>query len=189
MSGRAGRLERGERLVDVGEDVVDVFDADGEADEVGGDAGGPELVVGELAVGGAGGVQDAGARVGDVRHDGRELEAIHEARGGGAAALDAEGDDAAGAVGQVLPRQRVEGVAFEAGVVDPGDARVLFEVFRDGEGVDDAAAEKAESEPEADENEAAGIIRNKQELDEFIEKIAEETAQLDGIDGGDLDEI
>ena len=61
--------------------------------------------------------------------------------------------------------------------------------LRDGEGVDDAAAEKAESEPELTEDDSAGVIKNKEELDQFIEKIAEETAAMDGIDGGDLDEI
>ena len=81
------------------------------------------------------GVEDAGARVGDVRDDGRQFQAVHEAGGGGAAALDAEGDHAAGAVGQVLLREGMGGVAGEAGIVDPGDAGVPLQVLRDGEGV------------------------------------------------------
>ena len=116
-----------------------MFEADGKADEVGGDSGGGELVVGELAVGGGGGVQEAGAGVGDVGEDGAEAHGVHEFGGGGAAALDAEGDDAAGSAGHVFLGEGVVGAGGEAGVVDPGDAGVVLQKFGDGQGVADVA--------------------------------------------------
>ena len=43
-------------LLDISDDIGSVLDAHREADEVGGDAGGLQLRIGHLAVGGAGGV-------------------------------------------------------------------------------------------------------------------------------------
>src|SRR5262245_65327697 len=51
------------------------------------------------------------------------------------AALEAEGEDRAGALGANLPRQRMIGVRRQAGVVDPRDLRALGEVAGDGERV------------------------------------------------------
>ena len=51
------------------------------------------------------------------------------------AALDAEGDERALAGGQVLFRARVVAAGREAGIVDPLDAGMLFEMLGDGEGV------------------------------------------------------
>ena len=56
----AGALaDGGEGLLEVGDYVGGVLEADGEADEVGLDAGGDQLLIGELAVGVAGGMQHA----------------------------------------------------------------------------------------------------------------------------------
>ena len=54
-----GLADRFEGLLEVGDDVGGVLEADGEADEVGLDAGGDQLFVCELAVGVAGGMQHA----------------------------------------------------------------------------------------------------------------------------------
>ena len=79
-----------QRLIEVGDDVFHVFDADGEADEVGGDAGFTQLLVGELAVCMARRVEHACARVGHVGHYGDELQLVHEFEGILARALKAE---------------------------------------------------------------------------------------------------
>lgn len=76
------------------------------------------------------GVQNAGARVGDVRGDRRDLEARHETFGGFAPALHAKGDDPARSVRHILLRERVVFVALEAGIVHPRDLVVRFEEFR-----------------------------------------------------------
>jgi hypothetical protein len=65
-----------DRVVEVVDDVGDVFDADREADEVGGDAGGGLLFVGELLVGGGGGVDDERLGVADVGEEGEELDVV-----------------------------------------------------------------------------------------------------------------
>ena len=56
----------GEGLIDVGEDVVDVLDADGEAYEFGGDASGGLLLGSELRMCGGGGMNGEAACVADV---------------------------------------------------------------------------------------------------------------------------
>ena len=86
-------------------------------------------------MGGAGGVQHAGAGVGDMHDDGRELKAVHEAHGGRASALDAESDHTAGAARQVFFNERGVLRGGQAGVVDPGDVRVAFEKGGDRLGV------------------------------------------------------
>src|SRR5699024_10909322 len=106
---------RGDRLVEVPEDVLHVLEAHRDADEVGPDAAGDELLRGELAVRGRGRVQDEGARVPDVRQVRGELQVLDHplARGAGRGRLVlgarvlprrsyAEGEDGAGAERQVL---------------------------------------------------------------------------------------
>src|SRR5450755_3558168 len=78
-SGRRGR----ERLVDVPEDVVDVLEADRDADHVGLDAGGELLCLVELAMRRRGRMDDerAGiADVGEVAHELRRLDELHAGR-------------------------------------------------------------------------------------------------------------
>ncbi len=85
----------GEGLVDIGDDVGDVLDAYRESDEVGGYAGFAQLLVGELTVGVAGGVEHARAGVGHMGDYGYESESVHEAYGVFTGAFEAEGYDAA----------------------------------------------------------------------------------------------
>lgn len=56
--GEVGELDLRESLIEVGDDVIDVLDTDGETDEVLGEVSGLELLLGELGVGGGGGVDD-----------------------------------------------------------------------------------------------------------------------------------
>ena len=59
-------LHSGQRLLEVGDDVGDVLDADREADDVRTGAGGDLLLGGELAMGGRGGMNDQALGVADV---------------------------------------------------------------------------------------------------------------------------
>jgi len=61
-------------LVEIGEDVADVFDADAEANEFGSDAGGGLLRGLELLVGGGGGMNHQRFSIADVGDEGEELE-------------------------------------------------------------------------------------------------------------------
>ena len=119
-------------LPDVLDDVLHVLYADGEADEVRGHARLAQLLVGELAVGVAGGVEHAGAGVRHVGDDGHHLQAVHEADGILLRPFQAEGDDAARAVRQVLPSQLIVGAALQPAVVHPGHPFVLLQEFGHG---------------------------------------------------------
>ena len=118
-----------QRLLDVGDDVVHVFDADGEADEVGSDAGLAELLVGELTMGVAGWMEDTAAGIGYVGDDADELQTVHKADGILARSLQSEGNNAARAVWQVLLAEDVIGVVGQAAVVDPRHLIVPLKPF------------------------------------------------------------
>src|SRR5690606_37315895 len=106
-------------LVQVFDDVVHVLDADGQPDEIRGDARGPRLLFGQLLVRRAGRVNDQRLGVAQVGQQREQLDAVDEAAAGLVAAFDAEGEDGAGAFGQILAGQLVRRVAGQAGVADP----------------------------------------------------------------------
>ena len=72
------------------------------------------------------------AHIGQV---GDELEVVNDLGARVVAALDAEGEDAAEAAGEVLLCELVRGVRFETEVGHPGDVVVALEPFRQCEGV------------------------------------------------------
>ena len=91
-----------ERLRQVGDDVVDVLDADGEAHVIVGDAG-RELVLGESCECVVAGRMDRQrARIADVGHVVEQLERIDEARARLRAALQLEADQPAEAALQIV---------------------------------------------------------------------------------------
>ena len=90
---------------------------------------------GELLVRGGGGVDDQRLGVADVGQQGEQLDGVDELLARFEAALDAEGDQRALAVGHVLLGAVVVLAGLEAGVVDPLDAGVRFEMLGHGEGV------------------------------------------------------
>lgn len=126
--------------------------ADGDADEVLGDAGADALLLGELLVGGGPGVDGEGLGVADVGEVRDELEPVHDLAARRAAALDAEAQHAAEAALQVLPRQLVAAVAREPRVGHPADVGRGHEVVGQGQGVLGvplgAQAERLEAEEE-----------------------------------------
>ena len=130
------KLDFVQSLREVGDDVFDIFDTDAETDEIRCNACFDELFVAELTVRVACRVQHAAAGVGHVGHDADQLEAIHELDGLFTTALDAERENAAReAALELLLGEFVVLVAFEAGVVDPSDLRVVLEELGAGESV------------------------------------------------------
>lgn len=124
-----------EGLLKVGNDVVNVLGADGDANEVLGDARVLLLLVGELLVRRGPGVDGEGLGVADVGQVADELEAVDDLGAGGGAALDTDGEDTAVPAGEVLGGRLVGGVRGQAGVGDPVDVLVLLEPLGEGEGV------------------------------------------------------
>ena len=121
-----------QRLVKRGDDVVDVFEANGEANQLRRNAALAQILVGELRVGGRGRMDDEALRVADVGED-REDVAVRRIRDLARllrTALHAKDDHAARAVRQVLRRQlRLR----ERGILHPRDLRMALEVLGDGE--------------------------------------------------------
>ena len=76
-------------------EVFDTFEADGEAHQVGGDTCRALLLLGELTVRRAAGVDDEGLRVAEVSHDAEDLRIIDEALSSFIAVLQTKGDDTA----------------------------------------------------------------------------------------------
>ena len=72
-------------------------------------------------------MQAAAACVGDVGLDREDAELLHESLGSRAAALELEGDDAAGAVRHVFLSDLVVGIARKPRIVHVGDLRVVCE--------------------------------------------------------------
>ena len=113
-------------LPEVSDDIFHIFQADAQADQVRGNAGGAQLLVGELAVGVGGRMQHAGVAVCHVGFDGDQLQGIQEAVVKGAAALQAEAHDAAAAVRKILEGQAVVGEL----VVNKKIAADVLEIMR-----------------------------------------------------------
>src|SRR4051812_17876872 len=122
-------------LVKIPKDVVQVFDADREANEVLADAGVDLLGVAELLVRGGRGVDYEALGVAEVGEVGEDLDGVDQLRAGVAPSLDAEGDDGALAIGKVLVGELLIRAAGEAGVFHPGDGGVFLEPLGDRERV------------------------------------------------------
>lgn len=151
-----GRLQPGRHkgLLEIVDDVLDVFQAEAHADEIGGDAAFDLLFVGQLLVRGDPRVDDEGLCVADVGEVAAELQVVddgphfvdvarlaerlathpegiykdHGQRvGGGTLTYHAKSKHAARAVGHRLLRSLVILVGFQARVEHPADARVRLE--------------------------------------------------------------
>ena len=122
-------------LLDVSDKILSVLKSAGEADEVGSNSGGAKLLIVHLAVGRAGGVQAAGARVSDVGFDSGDSELAHEALGGLSASLYTEGNDAAGAERHIFFRNIVVFIALKSGVLHPRDLVAGLEKLRNSKSV------------------------------------------------------
>ncbi len=116
---------RRQRLVEVGEDVIDVFDADREADEFGGDSGGALLFLVELGMSGGGRVDRQRFGIADVGEVFEKFEGIDEFRAGFGPTLDAEDDHGSAFATQVFVVQRGLRIAGQAGETDPLDDRMV----------------------------------------------------------------
>ena len=89
-------------LIDVCLDVIDMLDAHGEADVIGGSASFQLLLRGELLVGGGSGMNHEALCVADVGEVREEFHRIDEFFTGFKSALDAETDDAAEAALEIF---------------------------------------------------------------------------------------
>src|SRR5687767_14751566 len=109
LLGGERNLARGaERLVEIGDDVVDMLDADRQPDIIVRDAGRQLLLCGQLGVRGRGRVNREAARIADIGDVVEQLQRVDEVPAGGLAALQLEADQAAEPALQIrlgAPRQ------------------------------------------------------------------------------------
>ena len=110
-----------QRLIDVGDQVTGIFQSTGHAHQIRTDTGGRKLRVAHLSVCGRGRVQAAGASVGHMSLDGRQLQPAHKSFRRFPPAFDAERHHSTGAVRQILFRQSMVFVTQEAWIGDPGN--------------------------------------------------------------------
>ena len=68
-----------------------------------------------------------------------QLQRVVEPLAGLEAAGDAEGQQRAGAAAEIFLRQRMIGIVGEAGIIDPGDARIVAQEFGDAARILDMA--------------------------------------------------
>ena len=121
-----GALQRGERLLHIGQQVLGGLDTAGQAHHIRLDAGGGQLCIVHLAMRGVGRVQAAGAGIGNVRGDLGHMQVLHELLGRGAPPVKAKAHHAACAIGHVLLRALVIGVAGQARVAHEADGGMLL---------------------------------------------------------------
>ena len=120
-----------QRLVDILDDVGDMFDADRKPDGFRQHAGHALLFGRHLAVGGRSRVAGERFRIADIDEPRDQLQRVVEGLAGLEAALDAEGEQRRRVAVEIFLDQRVIGAVGEAGIVDPGDARIVAQEFGD----------------------------------------------------------
>ena len=121
----------GEGLIEVGEDIVDVLDADAEPDHAGGDAGATLFLCRHLAM--SGGSRMAGQRFGVAKIDETrdEIESVVESDSRFHASLNFKGNEGAGLAAEIFLRERIPGAISEAGEIDPFDRGMVAEELCD----------------------------------------------------------
>ena len=122
-------------LGDVGNEVLGILQTAAEADQIGAHTGGIQLLVRHLTVGSRGGVEAAGTGVGHMGLDGAQLQMFHEHFRGLPSAIEAEGNDTAGAVRHILLGQIIILVTLQAAVLDPVHLFMTLEIFCNGLGI------------------------------------------------------
>ena len=132
---RMSRAGGTESLIDVFDDVADMFDADRKADGFGQDAGHALLLGRHLAMSGRGGVARKRLRVAYIDEPRDQLQRIIEGLAGLKAAIDAEREQRRCIAVKLFLDQRVVWALRKAGIVDPFDARIIAQEIGDLAGV------------------------------------------------------
>ena len=122
-------------LLKVRDQVFLVLQTAAQADQVGTHAGGVQLFIGHLPVGGRGRMQAAGAGISNMGLDGAKLQVLHKDLRSLPSALQTEGNDAAGAARQVLLGKVVILIGLKTAVAHPGYLGVGLQILCNGLGI------------------------------------------------------
>ena len=112
-------LASADRLFQIGDDVVDILDADRQAHHFGSGARLLQLLGRQLAVGRRGRMDDERARVAEIGEMREQLDVRHRLDARVIATLEAEGEDRAGALRAIFLGELMMLVAGEPGIVHP----------------------------------------------------------------------
>ena len=118
-----------QRLVDIGNNILHILDADRKPDEIGGDAGGNLLLLAQLLVGRGSRMNDQRFGIADIGQMRKQLHVVDELLARLDSPLDAETDDCACPFRQIFLRPVIVWMARQARLVDPGDQRMLLQPF------------------------------------------------------------
>ncbi len=125
----------GKGLVEVGEDVVDMLNADGEADKFWADTTGELLLGGELRMGRGGRVNRQRLGVTKVGNVGEQLERVDKLCSRFCSTFNSKDNNASTFTAEVFLVFGEFRIVLEPGEADPFDAGVTLEMFGDCEGV------------------------------------------------------
>ena len=157
-------LRRSERLIEVGDDVVDVFDADAEPNHLWSHPGLALFFNRHLPMGSRGRMAGQRFSVTQIDETLEQLERVVELLAGLEPSLDPEGDQRAGPAAEIFLRERVIGAVRESRVVDPLNpadrcAEIRLRVCRSPRGARPAA--QPSRFPAAAETRSGATTRNR----------------------------
>src|SRR5690242_5120487 len=110
-----------QRLTEISQDVVDMFDADAEADHFRRHAGAALLLGRKLAMGGGGGVRGERLRIAEIDQALEQPQGIEKAPPRLEAAMNAEGQQRAVPPSEVFVGEGVIGIVGKSRIAHPGD--------------------------------------------------------------------
>lgn len=125
----------GQSLLQVVDDVLGILDPHADANVLRRHARAGLFAFGQLLVGRAGGVNDQRFRIADIGQVRTQLARIDELLARFQSALDAEAQDRALAIGQILLSVGVVGAGFQSRVIDPINPVVRFQELGNGQSV------------------------------------------------------
>ena len=134
-SAGAHASDGGERLIEIGDDVLDSFQADRQPHHLGTSAGLHALFVSKLTMSCRGRMDDQAARVADIGEMAEQLDVADQRDAGVIAALEPEGEHGARAFWNIPLGQCMELVVRQPRIIDPGDLVVGREPGGDRERV------------------------------------------------------
>ena len=126
-------------MIQVGDDVIGIFDSDGQTDHVSRNTRSNEVFVAQLRVGRAGRMDDQRFRIGNIRKQREQFQLVDPLDAGLLAALDAESEDRAGAFREVFVRKRLVFAIRQFRIIHPGNFRVVRQISDNLAGIFDMA--------------------------------------------------
>ncbi len=128
-----GSSEALQRLVQIGDDIVDMFDADRDAHHVRPRPRGDQLGLAQLAVRGRGGMDDQRARIADIGEMAEQLDLRDQLHPGVVATLQPEGEHRPALAAEISVGERLVGIGLEPGIGHPCHLLVVLQPFGHGE--------------------------------------------------------